>query len=264
MRSTTPRLARGLLLAPLLALAAALAATAAAAPVGLASSTPAIAALATCGTQGPASSAAAADDPGANPVNYVEVDGHSVAYVDGAVNADLVPWVRQQERKQAAAEAAAACRTSDRCLSGWQRVGGALELASIFAPFPTPARATLALKIAAAGANSTRATKGAGEAGKGGLNLFKWKAPSSTTAEGWRAGDRMLAVPWKGTPKATWKENASQLRREMRSGEPIYETYVDRAGNLIPTKGFLNAERNLLRDRGWQYDPRTRAWVPGR
>jgi hypothetical protein len=32
----------------------------------------------------------------------------------------------------------------------------------------------------------------------------------------------------------------------MRSGEPIYETYVDGARNLIPTKGFLNAERDLL------------------
>lgn len=62
------------------------------------------------------------------------------------------------------------------------------------------------------------AAKGASEAERGGLNLFKWKDPASTTASGWREGDRMLTVPWKGTPKATWKENASRLRREMRSG----------------------------------------------
>lgn len=73
----------------------------------------------------------------------------------------------------------------------------------------------------------------------------------------------MLTVPWKGSPKTTWWENASRLRREMRSGDPIYETYVDEAGNLIPTKGFLNAERNVLRNCGWQYNPRTRAWTPG-
>lgn len=111
---------------------------------------------------------------------------------------------------------------------------------------------------------SVLATKGASGAERGGLNLFKWKDPTSTTASGWRDGDRMLTVPWKGTPKATWKENASRLRREMRSGDPIYESYVDKAGNLIPTKGFLNAERNLLSNRGWQYDPRTRSWASGR
>lgn len=108
------------------------------------------------------------------------------------------------------------------------------------------------------------ATKGASVAERGGLNLFRWKDPTSTTASGWRDGGRMLTVPWKGTPKATWKENASRLRREMRSGDPIYESYADEAGNLIPTKGFLNAERNLLGNRGWQYDPRTRSWGSGR
>jgi hypothetical protein len=104
---------------------------------------------------------------------------------------------------------------------------------------------------------------GARGAERGGLNLFKWNHPTSTTASGWREGDRMLTVPLKGTPKAQWKENASRLRREMRSSDPIYETYVDEAGNLIPTTGFLNAERNLLLNRGWQYNPRTRAWTPG-
>lgn len=48
----------------------------------------------------------------------------------------------------------------------------------------------------------------------------------------------------------------------MRSGEPIYETYVDSAGNQIATKGSLNAERNLLSNRGWQYDAATRARSP--
>jgi hypothetical protein len=114
----------------------------------------------------PAACATPTRDPAANPVNYVELDGHSAAYADGAINADLVPWVRQQERRQAAAEAAAACRTSDSCLSGWQRVGGALELASVFAPLPTPTKATLALKVTAAGVKGTKAAKAA-ESGAG-------------------------------------------------------------------------------------------------
>jgi hypothetical protein len=54
----------------------------------------------------------------------------------------------------------------------------------------------------------------------------------------------------------------------MRSGEPIYETYVDEAGNLLPAGGpgnpgqFLRAERNLLSNRGWTYNSGTRAWRP--
>ena len=101
------------------------------------------------------------------------------------------------------------------------------------------------------------------DAERGGLNLYKWNDITSTRATGWRTGDRMLTVPWEGSAKATWMENASRLRQEMRSGAPIFETYVDQAGNLIPTKGFLNAERNLLLNRGWQYNPTMRAWTPG-
>ena len=78
----------------------------------------------------------------------------------------------------------------------------------------------------------------------------------------------MLTVPWKGTPKATWKENAGRLRAEMRTRKPIYETYADDAGNLLPAGGpgspgqFLRAERNLLTNHGWTYNPSRRAWLP--
>jgi hypothetical protein len=102
----------------------------------------------------------------------------------------------------------------------------------------------------------------AAEGERGGLNLFKWKDPTSTTAHGWSDGDKMLTVPWKGSPKLTWAENSSRLRSEMSSGKPIYETYVTGDGSLIPTRGFLNAERNLLRDHGWTYHPETRSWWP--
>lgn len=35
---------------------------------------------------------------------------------------------------------------------------------------------------------------------QGGLNLFKWGAPQTTKATGWKAGDYMLHLPNKGTP----------------------------------------------------------------
>jgi hypothetical protein len=100
------------------------------------------------------------------------------------------------------------------------------------------------------------------EGEQGGLNLFKWKHPTSTTPDGWLDGDKMLTVPWKGHAKLTWAENSSRLRSEMSLGQPIHETYVTGDGSLIPTKGFLNAERNLLQEHGWTYHPDTRSWWP--
>lgn len=54
----------------------------------------------------------------------------------------------------------------------------------------------------------------------------------------------------------------SRLRKEMRSGNPIFETYVESNGDLVATNGFLNAERNLLSNHGWQYHSEIRAWLP--
>jgi hypothetical protein len=60
-----------------------------------------------------------------------------------------------------------------------------------------------------------------------------------------------------GSPKANWKQNAGVLREEMRRGEPILDVSP---GN---TKGpFLNAERDLLRDRAWTFDSKTNYWMP--
>jgi hypothetical protein len=56
----------------------------------------------------------------------------------------------------------------------------------------------------------------------------------------------MLHLPNKGSPKANWKANSGALRKEMQSGKPIFDSYKLPNGDLIKTKGFLNAERNLL------------------
>jgi RHS repeat-associated protein len=64
-------------------------------------------------------------------------------------------------------------------------------------------------------------------------------------------------LPNLGSPRANWQQNAGVLRAEMRLGRPIRDASPgDTAGQ------FLNAERNLLRDRGWTFDPKTSFWMP--
>jgi RHS repeat-associated protein len=81
-----------------------------------------------------------------------------------------------------------------------------------------------------------------------------------------RPGDNSLLrhLPDQGSPKANWKQNASVLRREMRKGRPIRDASVDPVtGDLLEYPGsFLDAERRLLRNGGWTYDPHTRLWRP--
>jgi len=48
----------------------------------------------------------------------------------------------------------------------------------------------------------------------------------------------------------------------MSRGLPIRDAFADSAGNLINNTGFLRAERNLLQDRGWTYNPSTTMWHP--
>lgn len=97
---------------------------------------------------------------------------------------------------------------------------------------------------------------------QGGLNLFKWGAPQTTKATGWKAGDYMLHLPNKGTPALNWKANYGALRSEMGLGKPIFDSYRLPNGNLIPTGGFLNAERSILQGRGWIYNRGSGAWMP--
>jgi RHS repeat-associated protein len=107
------------------------------------------------------------------------------------------------------------------------------------------------------------AAKVASAAEKGGLNLFKRGKDATTKADGWKEGDSMLHLPDKGSLKANWAQNSSRLREEMGNGRPIYDSYRDSVtGQQIPTKGFLNAERNLLESRGWRYDLATGAYHP--
>ena len=97
---------------------------------------------------------------------------------------------------------------------------------------------------------------------RGGLNLFKWKDATSTTSSGWREGDRFSYLPNQGSQKANWAQNSSRLRQEMQSGQPIFDSFRKADGSLKETTGFLNAERNLLQNRGWTFNQSTGAWHP--
>ena len=97
----------------------------------------------------------------------------------------------------------------------------------------------------------------------GGLNLFKWKTPTSLKMKDWKDGDYFLNLSNKGNTKANWKQNSSRLREEMRKGKLIYDSHIDpKTGQQIPTNGFLNAERNLLQNQGWRYDSSNKAYHP--
>ena len=146
----------------------------------------------------------------------------------------------------------------------WQRVGFGVTGTLGFAGAVSGGLGIFKAASAAAGpifgAGKTKATKEVLE--EGGLNLFKWKDATSTRSSGWREGDRFLYLPNQGSVRANWAQNARRLREAIRRGKPIFDSYVDDAGNLIPSKGFLNAERNLLKSRGWEFNPSTGAWHP--
>jgi RHS repeat-associated protein len=75
-------------------------------------------------------------------------------------------------------------------------------------------------------------------------------------------GERLLNLPDQGSTKANWIQNASKLREAMRSGEPIRDASITINGALRDNTGFLRAERALLENRGWTYDPTTGLWKP--
>jgi len=75
-------------------------------------------------------------------------------------------------------------------------------------------------------------------------------------------GESTLDLPDQGNPQANWQQNSGALRSAMNEGNPIRDASVDSSGNLTNNTGFLAAERNLLQDRGWTYDPSTTTWNP--
>jgi hypothetical protein len=72
-----------------------------------------------------------------------------------------------------------------------------------------------------------------------------------------RHGEQKLDLPWQRDPKLDWKQNYGQLRDAMRQGHPI------RDHDPLDFDGpFLNAERYVLKSRGWRFDPDSGYWYP--
>ncbi|NLT50107.1 MAG: hypothetical protein GXX85_04225, partial [Ignavibacteria bacterium] len=118
-----------------------------------------------------------------------------------------------------------------------------------------------AIGLASAAKGLWNAGKNLVKGAKGGLNLFKKGSEQALKPTGWKEGDRFLNLPNKGTPQLNWKQNYGALRNEMRAGKPIYDSYRLPNGELIPTSGFLNAERSVLQSRGWIYNANKGAWL---
>lgn len=105
------------------------------------------------------------------------------------------------------------------------------------------------------------------ELGKQGAMMLPWgKAAAVTTVIGRTSHLKNLAkgekslldrLPNRGSIRANWRQNAGVLRQEMRRGQPIRDASPGDTGGP-----FLNAERNLLRDRGWTFNPQTNYWMP--
>ena len=66
-----------------------------------------------------------------------------------------------------------------------------------------------------------------------------------------------LSWPATSTTRSEWKINSGLLRQEMRKGNPIRDASPGDVGGM-----YLNAERNLLESRGWQYNSATGYWHP--
>ena len=79
-----------------------------------------------------------------------------------------------------------------------------------------------------------------------------------------KPGERQLDLPDMGNPKDNWAQNSSRLREAMAEDKPIRDASAEPLVNGKPgnNSGFLRAERNLLENHGWKYDPGTQTWNP--
>jgi RHS repeat-associated protein len=163
----------------------------------------------------------------------------------------------------------------------WNIAGAVLDVAAVVTP-GAPAVGGRAIDAAQAGAKLGAFSwfKKAGEALEGALKA-KFAGKAAETAEKGRTvigkladiephklrpGENTLVKHMEtdlGSDKANWLRNSEVLRTEMAKGMPIRDASVDpKTGALINNFGFLQAERNVLQNRGWTFDPKTRLWSP--
>jgi RHS repeat-associated protein len=66
----------------------------------------------------------------------------------------------------------------------------------------------------------------------------------------------MSRLPNRGDPKSNWKQNSGALRQEMLQCRPIRDASPGQFSE------FLNAERLILSNHGWRFNPPTSFWLP--
>jgi hypothetical protein len=80
-----------------------------------------------------------------------------------------------------------------------------------------------------------------------------------------RPGERTLLnqLPNQGSPRLNYLQNDRVLRTEIGRGVPIRDVSVDPVtGALRNNTGFLRAERNILTNHDWAFDPKSGYWYP--
>jgi len=102
---------------------------------------------------------------------------------------------------------------------------------------------------------------GYGTAGRKGTRWVIGKMDDLNAPGAIRAGEKKVAdlLPDLGDAQANWRQNSSRLREIMGEGQPIRDAST---WNPAGETGFLRAERDLLRNRGWTHDATTGYWNP--
>jgi RHS repeat-associated protein len=211
-----------------------------------------------------------------NPVKYVDPDGHSfvLAVLVGAGLAYLTDAYLTPDIANTPVDVSAPLGdTSTLEHAGSLFTGASVGVTAVTSGLKAAAQEAFdeAVDNVTGGASSlTKVGTGPGwycDASKRTV-LGKWD-PSTKNIKGIQPGENSLLkhLPDQGSPKLNWKQNSIVLRTEMNKGLPLRDAHVDSAGKLLPgspdgVSKFIDAERNLLRNHGWTYDPKTTLWSP--
>ncbi|MGD8839061.1 MAG: RHS repeat-associated core domain-containing protein [Gammaproteobacteria bacterium] len=178
-----------------------------------------------------------------NPYKYVDPDGNSPAPSDIYFFAKDVGNLLVQEIVYTAAVIKGDDAVANLALQAMvsARSDAAISTVGLVNPVPGTSTALKAAKLS-----------------KGGDRLVIGRGKDLAKPGELKPGEFKLEWPSKLPDfKGEWKTNSSLLRQQMRNGKPIRDASPGDKGGL-----FLNAERNLLENRGWKFDDKSNFWTP--